>query len=47
MRELEQRAQQLPGASQVQPAGGQENHQHEPVAEELDQGDGDFPAVVE
>jgi hypothetical protein len=42
MRELERRAQQLPGASQVQPAGGQEDHQHEPAAEKLDQGDDDF-----
>jgi hypothetical protein len=47
MRELEQCAQQLPGASQGQPAGGQEDHQREPVAEKPNQGNDDFPAVVE
>jgi hypothetical protein len=47
IKELEQRAQQLPGVQQVQPAGGQEDHQHEPAAEKPDQGDDDFPAVVE
>jgi hypothetical protein len=47
MRELEQHAQQLPGASQAQPARGQEDQQHELVANKLDQGDGDFPADVE
>jgi hypothetical protein len=47
MRELEQCAQQLPGASQVQLAGGQEDHQREPVAEKPDQGNDNFPAVVE
>jgi hypothetical protein len=47
MRELEQRAQQLPGASEVQPAGGREDSQREPVAEKPDQDDDDFPAVVE
>jgi hypothetical protein len=47
MRELEQRAQQLPGVSRVQPAGGQEDHQHQPAAEKPDQGDYDFPADVE
>jgi hypothetical protein len=47
MRELEQRAQQPPGALQAQPAGGQENHQHEPAAKKLDQGDDDFPVDVE
>jgi hypothetical protein len=46
MRELEQRAQQLPGASQAQPARGQEDHQREPVAEKPVQGDDDFPAVI-
>jgi hypothetical protein len=46
MRELEQRAQQLPGASQVQPVGGQEDNQCEPVAEKPDQDDDDFPAVI-
>jgi hypothetical protein len=47
LRELEQRAQQLPEASQAQPARGQEDHQCEPVAEKPDQGNDDFPAVVE
>jgi hypothetical protein len=47
MRELEQRAHQLPGASQVQPAGGQEDQQHEPAADDPDQGEDDFPADVE
>jgi hypothetical protein len=47
MRELEHRAQQLPGASQAQSAGGQEDHQHEPAAEKPDQGDDDFPVDVE
>jgi hypothetical protein len=46
MRELEQRAQQLLGASQAQSAGGQEEQQHEPDADKLDQGDDDFPADV-
>jgi hypothetical protein len=47
MRELEQRAQQLPGASQAQPDGGQEDQQHEPAADKPDQGEDDFPADVE
>jgi hypothetical protein len=47
MRELEQRAQQLPGASQAQPAGGQEDQQHEPASDKPDQGDDDFPVDVE
>jgi hypothetical protein len=47
MRELEQRAQQLPEASQAQPAGGQEDQQHEPAAEKPDQGEDDFSADVE
>jgi hypothetical protein len=47
IKELEQRAQQLLGTPQAQSAGGQEDHQHEPAAEKLDQGDDDFPAVVE
>jgi hypothetical protein len=47
MRELEQRAQQLPGASQAQPARGQEDQQHEPAADKPDQCDDDFPADVE
>jgi hypothetical protein len=46
MRELEQRAQQIPGALQAQPAGGQEDQQHDPAGGELDQDD-DFPADVE
>jgi hypothetical protein len=45
--ELEQRAQQLPGIPQAQPAGGQEDHQHESATEKRDQGDDDFPVVVE
>jgi hypothetical protein len=47
IKELEHHAQQLLGALQVQPAEGQEGHQHEPVAEKPDQGNDDFPAVVE
>jgi hypothetical protein len=47
IKELEQRAQQLPGVPQAQLARGQEDHQREPVAEKLDQGDDDFPVVVE
>jgi hypothetical protein len=47
MRELEQRAQQLPGVSQAQPTEGQEDQQHEPAADDLDQGEEDFPADVE
>jgi hypothetical protein len=47
MRELEQHAQQLPGVLQAQPAGGQEDQQHEPVADKPDQGDDDFLADVE
>jgi hypothetical protein len=46
IKELEQRAQQLPGASQAQLAKGQEDHQHEPVDEQPDQGNDDFRAVV-
>jgi hypothetical protein len=42
IKELEQRAQQLPRAPQVQPAGGLEDHQREPAAEKLDQGDDGF-----
>jgi hypothetical protein len=47
MRELEQRAQQLPRALQAQPARGQEDQQNEPAADESDQGDNDFPVDVE
>jgi hypothetical protein len=47
IKELEQRSQQLPSALQAWLAGGQEDHQHEPVAEKPDQGDDDFSAVVE
>jgi hypothetical protein len=47
IKELEQHAQQLPGASQAQPAEGQEDPQREPVAEQLDQGNDDFPVAVE
>jgi hypothetical protein len=47
MRELEQHAQQLPRASHTSSARGQEDHQHEPAIEKLDQGDYDFPADVE
>jgi hypothetical protein len=47
MRELEQRAQQLPGASQAQPAAGQEDQRHEPAADKPDQGNDDFPTNVE
>jgi hypothetical protein len=47
IRELEQRARELPGASQGQPAGGQENQQHELAGDKPDQGDDDFPVDVE
>jgi hypothetical protein len=47
MRELEQRARQIPGASQAQPARGQGDQQHEPAVGESDQGEEDFPADVE
>jgi hypothetical protein len=47
MRELEQRARQLPGGLQAQPAEGQEDQQHEPAADDPDQGEEDFPADVE
>jgi hypothetical protein len=47
MRELEQRARQLPGALQAQPVGGQEDQQHEPAGDKPDQGDDKFPVDVE
>jgi hypothetical protein len=47
MRELEQRARQHPGDLQAQPAEGQEDQQHEPVADDPDQGEEDFPVDVE
>jgi hypothetical protein len=47
MRELEQRARQLPGVSQAQPAEGQEDQQHEPAADDPDQGEEDFSVDVE
>jgi hypothetical protein len=47
MRELEQRARQLPGDSQAQPAEGQEDQQHEPAANDPDHGEEDFLADVE
>jgi hypothetical protein len=46
MRELEQCTRQLPGASQAQPAGGQEDQQHEPAGNKPDQGDDDFSVDV-
>jgi hypothetical protein len=46
MRELEQRARQIPGTSQAQPAGGQEDQQRDPARGEPDQYD-DFPTDVE
>jgi hypothetical protein len=46
MRKLERHARQIPGASQVQPAGGQEDQQCDPAGGEPDQDD-DFPADVE
>jgi hypothetical protein len=46
MRELKQRARQLPGRLQAQPAGGQEDQQHEPAADDSDQGKKDFLADV-
>jgi hypothetical protein len=46
MRELEQRAWQIPAAPQVQPAGGQEDQQQGPAGGKPDQDD-DFPADVE
>jgi hypothetical protein len=47
MRELEQRAQQLPRASQAQLAGGQEDQQHELATNKPDQGEDNFLADVE
>jgi hypothetical protein len=47
MRELEQRAQQLPGGLQAQLAEGQEDQQHEPATDDPDQGEEDFLADVE
>jgi hypothetical protein len=46
MRELEQRARQIPGTSQAQPARGQEDQQRDPAGDEPDQDD-DFPTDVE
>jgi hypothetical protein len=46
MRELEQRARQIPGTSQAQPAEGQEDQQRAPAGGEPDQDD-DFPTDVE
>jgi hypothetical protein len=46
IKELEQRAQQLPGVPQAHPAAGQEDPQHKPVAEKRNQGDDDFLVVV-
>jgi hypothetical protein len=47
IKELEQRAQQLPGTSQAQPAGGQEDYQCELPAKKPDHGDDVFPAIFE
>jgi hypothetical protein len=47
MRELEQRARQLPGGLHAQPADGQEDQQHEPAADDPNLGEEDFPADVE
>jgi hypothetical protein len=47
MRELEQRARPLPGGLQAQPTGGQGDQQHEPAADDPDQGEEDFSADVE
>jgi hypothetical protein len=46
MRELEQHARQIPGASQAQLAEGQEDQQRDPAGGEPDQDD-DFPTDVE
>jgi hypothetical protein len=46
MRELEQRARQIPGAPQVRPAGGQEDQQQDLAGSEPDQDD-NFPVDVE
>jgi hypothetical protein len=43
---MEQRARQIPGASQARPAGGQEDQRHDPVGGGPDRDD-DFPADVE
>jgi hypothetical protein len=45
IKELKQRARQLPGSPPEQPAEGQEDHQYRPAAEQPDQGDNDYPAV--
>jgi hypothetical protein len=47
MRELEQRARQLPGGLQAQSAEGQEDQQHEPATDDPDQGEEDFLVDVE
>jgi hypothetical protein len=47
IKELEQRTRQLPGSLPVQPAEGQEDHRCEPATKQPDQGDDDFPAIVE
>jgi hypothetical protein len=47
IKELQQRAHQLPGSPPEQPAEGQEDHPQGPAAEQLNQGDDDYPAVVE
>jgi hypothetical protein len=46
MRELEQRTRQIPGTSQAQPAGGQEDRQRDLVGSEPNKDD-DFPTDVE
>jgi hypothetical protein len=47
IKELEQHTQQLPGVLQAQSVEGQEDHRRDLAAEQPDQGDDDFPAVVE
>jgi hypothetical protein len=46
IKELEQRARQLPGPPLEQPIGGQEDREHE-LAPAADQGEDDYPAIVE
>jgi hypothetical protein len=47
IKELEQRARQLPGSPPEQPTEVQEDHQHEPIAEQPGQGNDDYPTIIE
>jgi hypothetical protein len=45
IKELEQRARQLPGLPSEKPADGQEHREHEPAARRPDQGEDDYSTV--